>query len=223
MVEDIRQVTLPPPYDRSLTAPPPPSLSLQFRLCPASKPLTESCFAAMPLKFAEPAHTLKYKDHDLKINATLVPDSVTGTGDWLMNPIPSYASDNVGCDVDCTSTDPAFGGGRSSTCTKDKHCHWSCPGCGAPTYAADTACPAKCAESYPQYFPSGKAYVGADKGLFPDPHGLSKAYHSFAVEDELVVPADIPAGNYVLGWRWDCEQVSDSPSYGTDGLDACNL
>ena len=25
---------------------------------------------------------------------------------------------------------------------------------------------------------------------------------------EVHVPADLPAGDYVLGWRWDCEQTS---------------
>jgi hypothetical protein len=38
--------------------------------------------------------------------------------------------------------------------------------------------------------------------LFPDPHHLSDGYHGYAVEDTLVVPAGIPAGDYVLGWRW---------------------
>merc|ERR1719240_259888 len=126
----------------------------------------------------------------------------------MLNPIPSYASDGVACDVDCTSDDPAFGGGQSSKRDPQKHCIFPCKGCGAPTYAADTACPSKCAEPYPQYFPSGKAYVGADKTLFPDPLGLSHGYQHFAVEDSVVVPADIPAGDYVLGWRWDCEQTT---------------
>ena len=42
---------------------------------------------------------------------------------------------------------------------------------------------------------------------FPRPlNGIDT--HTFAVEDELAVPADIPAGEYVLGWRWDCEATS---------------
>lgn len=184
----------------------------QYRLCLASEPLTEACFQAMPLKFAEPAsHTFKYADHDLVLyaSATVVPDAVTGTGDWMLNPIPSYESDLVGCDVDCTSNDPAFGGGLSDACNSTtKHCKLECPGCRTPTWAADTACPSKCAQPYPQYFPSGNAYVGADKAIFPDPHGLSREYNKFAVEDSIVVPSDIPAGEYVLGWRWDCEQTT---------------
>ena len=28
-----------------------------------------------------------------------------------------------------------------------------------------------------------------------------------AIVDELDLPADLPPGDYVLGWRWDCEQT----------------
>ena len=33
-------------------------------------------------------------------------------------------------------------------------------------------------------------------------------HHAFAVEDELRVPRELPAGDYVLGWRWDAEMTS---------------
>ena len=32
--------------------------------------------------------------------------------------------------------------------------------------------------------------------------------YAFAVEDELRVPRELPAGEYVLGWRWDAEMTS---------------
>jgi hypothetical protein len=57
----------------------------------------------------------------------------------------------------------------------------------------------------PEYFPSGKAYVGSTvKDQIPE----MPKYHSYAVEDAVQVPTDIAAGDYVLGWRWDCEQTS---------------
>ena len=167
----------------------------QFRLCPANEPLTEACFQKMPLKFAEPnGHTVLFSNHSVRINSTLVPNSITGTGDWMLNPIPSRASDYVSCD---------------KVMPKGEHCPFKCPRCGAPWYAADTACPCKCAESYPEYFPSGFAYVAADKDIFPDPiPNFDNEYHSFVIEDELVVPSDLAPGDYVLGWRWDCEQTT---------------
>ena len=29
----------------------------------------------------------------------------------------------------------------------------------------------------------------------------------FSMVDKLHVPADLPAGDYSLSWRWDCEQT----------------
>jgi hypothetical protein len=162
----------------------------QYRLCKADRPLTEECFQASPLAYAR-AYNNGYGHGVLFANGTrvtipamLVPDSVTGTGEWMRNPIPSFASDDVACD---------------KIMPKGEHCVWDCPGCGAPTYAADGACPCKCNE-YTEYFPSGFAYVGSDPAIFPDPlPNFSHEYHSYAVEDALLVPKDIPAGDYVLG------------------------
>ena len=168
----------------------------QYRLCPANEELTEACFQKMPLKFATPLkHTVRFANRSVDINATLVPDSITGTGDWMLNPIPSRQSDYVSCD---------------RVMPKGEHCPWQhCPGCGAPTWAADSACPCKCAENYPQYFPSGFAYVAADKDAFPSPFpNFENEYHTYAIEDHLTVPTDIAPGDYVLGWRWDAEQTT---------------
>ena len=48
----------------------------------------------------------------------------------------------------------------------------------------------------------------ADPSIFPDPLGGADNFHAFAVEDELRVPRELPAGDYVLGWRWDAEMTS---------------
>jgi hypothetical protein len=50
-------------------------------------------------------------------------------------------------------------------------------------------------------------YYGTDPGIFPEPTpGVD--HRKFAVEDTLLVPVGILAGEYVLGWRWDCEMSS---------------
>ena len=38
---------------------------------------------------------------------------------------------------------------------------------------------------------------------YPDQH-----QGTFAIEDTLKVPADMAAGDIVLGWRWDAEMTS---------------
>jgi len=58
---------------------------------------------------------------------------------------------------------------------------------------------------------------GCDKPQFEPPAGCDKncwGYQNFGtrtipdIQDTLVVPEDLPAGQYVLGWRWDNEQGS---------------
>merc|ERR1711969_252337 len=70
-------------------------------------------------------------------------------------------------------------------------------GCGPPTYAADESCPDVCDKHYPNT-PDGR------KPTLPFPNPTSADMHEFSVEDTVAVPADIAAGAYVLGWRWDC-------------------
>jgi len=38
--------------------------------------------------------------------------------------------------------------------------------------------------------------------------GYEYDFHEYAIEDELKVPTTIAPGEYVLGWRWDCEMTS---------------
>jgi len=161
----------------------------QYRLCPASEPLTEECFQKMPLKFANSEkHTIVFSDatKNRQIEARLVPHAVTGTGDWMMNPLP-YGSE--ACTSCCDWVVPS-----------GTHCNFTCPGCGDPHHAADGACPVDCAH-YP-----GLPHGGADSKYLPNQLPGMDAHH-FAVEDSLQVP-DVPAGEYVLGWRWDCEATS---------------
>jgi len=157
-----------------------------FRLCPATEALTEECFQRMPLKWATSTHVLRFgnSSRDMEINAT---DVTRGGGiGWRVNPFPNVRCDP--CDYNATK--------------EGQHCKFSCPGCGPPLYAADESCPDVCSKHYPGT-PDGRPR----KLPFPDPiPGIDE--HDFAVEDTVVVPQDIPAGKYILGWRWDCEHSS---------------
>lgn len=166
----------------------------RYRLCPATEPLTEACFQAHPaLEFATPAfHTLRFANssRDRVIPAMVVTEG-GGLG-WMRNPRPPTWHT---CDYVTSATwDPVHG----------EHCQWKCPGCGPPLWAADGACPASsCADKYPGT-PEDVGNVGS---IFPDPtKGLD--YHTYAIEDAVVVPAAIPPGHWVVGFRWDCEQTT---------------
>jgi len=175
----------------------------QFRLCPASEALTEACFQAHPLAFARETHTIRFANasRDVEIAATVV-KSGGGKG-WMKWPFPNYA--NGQCDY---------------VVPFPKHCDERCPGCGAPHFAADKACPCDCNSNCdrsadPDWYkglPAGNAnpedfpdpLPGNQPGDdFPDQH-----QSTFAIEDTLAVPADITPGEYVLGWRWDAEMTS---------------
>ena len=124
----------------------------------------------------------------MKIKAV---DVTAGGGlGWRLNPFPNVRKDP--CDYNVTLHD---GPGH--------HCGWmNCPGCVAPYYLADESCPDICSKHYPGT-PDGRTPTLP----FPDPTG-GIDIHEYAVEDTVSVPEDIPAGRYVLGWRWDCEETA---------------
>ena len=79
-----------------------------------------------------------------------------------------------------------------------EHCKWSCKKCGAPWWAADGACPDPQCSHHKELSNTtnyGKAFTGKTKG-------------ANTVEDYLVIPESIKAGDYVLRWRWDAEASS---------------
>jgi hypothetical protein len=160
----------------------------QYRLCPSSEPLTEECFQKTPLQFAKESHTVRFSDpsKDFEIPATIVKEG-GGVG-WMVHPLTNPT--NLACDY-------VVGEG--------KHCGWKCAGCGAPKYAADEACPTACADAY-SWLPKNLTY-GTDPKLMPDPvPGVD--FHKYAIEDQVIVPESIEPGEYVVGWRWDCEMTS---------------
>merc|ERR1712060_1036511 len=82
--------------------------------------------------------------------------------------------------------------------------NFPCPGCKAPWHSADDACPCDCSVKYP-----GLPQGGADPEYIWDQlHDVTHDTSNYAIQDSLKVPTNIPAGEYVLGWRWDCEATS---------------
>merc|ERR1712039_909106 len=165
----------------------------QFRLCPASEPLTEECFKKMPLKWATPTkQTVLFQNSskNFDIKGTVVPDSLTGTGDWMMMPLQNCGlgpRNGVTCDL--------CGGCCDYVVKNGTHCG------NVPHHAADGACPGDCSAHYP-----GLPHGGNDPKYFPDQ--LANVSEQFSIEDALEIPSDIPAGEYVFGFRWDCEATS---------------
>jgi len=181
----------------------------QYRLCPLEKmPCSEQDFQQLPLDFVRSSHAIMWNNGTLRpIEGKFVDDSVcpvvpTGST-WARNPIPRIHQDNTGM---------AFVG----------QCHPQSAPAGQPTCKQDGApwCPAKkdC-EQFPNPCP------GLDEGWYmgnsthmptgsflPDSNQhegwCSGDWTLGMVSDEVVIPADISAGRYVLSWRIDCEETA---------------
>ena len=56
--------------------------------------------------------------------------------------------------------------------------------------------------------PCGSGYPGGARTEdFPNPFGHNNAGKNTAIMDEVYVP-EVPPGEYVVGFRWDCETSS---------------
>eukprot|EP00039_Didymoeca_costata_P016271 m.287891 g.287891 ORF g.287891 m.287891 type:complete len:373 (-) comp16368_c0_seq18:199-1317(-) len=159
----------------------------QYRLCPASEPLTEACFQKYPLNFSGNPILRWNNGSQLEINGTFVSTGTQPPGStWQMNPIPRI-------DFDSKSSGQPPG--------------WS--GCDMP--ARGLACR--------QFDPPCKEQLwdGIPWHGTNDPHDhrnvdvqgdCSGDLTLASIVDHVVIPKDLPAGDYVLGFRWDCEETA---------------
>lgn len=177
-----------------------------YRLCPANETLTEACFNQHPLEFATPEqHMLRFRNSSLdrEISATLVTEG--GGKGWMVYPWPLASGALmyvVGHGKHCFYPN----GTRDNGDAPPIPGHTYCPGCGAPHYGSDGACP--CGGSdMARTCPDVPLSAGSDLSFTPDPAPGYKD-HDYALEDALKVPTDIAAGEWVLSYRWDCEMTS---------------
>mmetsp|Transcript_30720 Transcript_30720/g.64674 ORF Transcript_30720/g.64674 Transcript_30720/m.64674 type:complete len:352 (+) Transcript_30720:2-1057(+) len=162
--------------------------------------VTEACFQQTPLEFASRTHTLTLGNGSIiKAPATLVAVGTKPEGStWAMNPIPacmhkistksSTYPESMGYVPD--------GGAHSSAAELATY---------LPTNerrGPDGGADGFCAE--PQFEPP----KGCDETCWgsTDNHTVGKVLPT--ITDALRVPNDLPAGQYILGWRWDCEETA---------------
>lgn len=156
-----------------------------FRLCPKSSQLTEECFQSNTLSFAQKNSTIHFNDDshaDIKVPAKtfVAPD---GT-EWRTNPVPGCACDNG---ISC--------GGKSDflQAKSQGDCAGKYPS-STPysiTGSATSNCP------YGTMFEAG--FDQFTQGF------LVGSSNKFSIMDEVNVPDQL--GEFVLGWRWDCEET----------------
>jgi hypothetical protein len=120
----------------------------------------------------------------------------TGTwpegSEWAMDPIPGCKScedARAKCGVPLLpkATDEA-GGGYTDPWNTQVNCFGECS--GATISKATGACP------------EGTEFYEARAGF----SGFSKDVPKWSIMDKVLIPADLDEGEYLLSWRWDCEE-----------------
>ena len=185
----------------------------QYRLCPASEPLTEECFARHPLIFNGSSdrtssgykQTLRWSDGTQQtIAASLawvsppherarasVSATRTGGGGrlapnpvgypWALNPLPRI-------NFDSTSSGQPPGTHGCTPPAKGAACIEFPPPCRGDT--------------------GWSPVNGTQEGPNDVAGRCSGDATDVTVVDRLILPPELPAGAYVLGWRWDCEETA---------------
>lgn len=154
-----------------------------YRLCPASAPLTEECFNRMPLDFVREGQALRWNNGTtLPIRGTFVSEGTVPPGStWAMNPIPRI-------DFDSKSSGQPKGWTGCSMHPR--------PATGAGCRQFDPPCP-------------------QDDGWYSQPPlrdsvdvegACSGDWTGGVIVDHVRIPAGLAPGDYVLSWRWDCEE-----------------
>ena len=158
----------------------------QFRICPAGSKLDEECFQKTPLEFAgEPL--LRYNNgSEYQMKGTFVSNGTSPAGStWQMNPIPRIDFDS-----------------HSSGQPKDfKGCNHQT---GMACRQFEPPCPEGNWQGQPwhaNHFVKNGSWAAAVTSV--DVCGdCSGDLTSAAIVDKVKIP-NLPAGDYVVGFRWD--------------------
>jgi len=159
-----------------------------FRLCPADEELTEECFERTPIPFEGAETTMRLANGvESVVNATFLSEGTHPVNStWKMNPVPE-------CCPGASDTAAGACEARGHTCGSYEHnkVGEQClnHGCGVDTGIG---------KSVPAFPWPTTDHSAPPTGIAP----------KFAIVDKLRLPADLKAGHWVLGWRWDCEETA---------------
>lgn len=155
-----------------------------YRLCPANASLTEECFMQTPLEFLRDKQALMWNNGTrLPINGTFVNEGTKPAGStWAMNPIPriDFNAHGSGQPVNFTGCQFVNGVVTGQACRQfDAPCSWD----------------------HGWYSQPGTVHSVDVEGP------CSGDWTGGVIIDEVMIPPHLAPGDYVLGWRWDCEET----------------
>lgn len=165
-----------------------------YRLCKKSDGISEECFQRTPLKFAGNTSFIINPDGSTKeFPMTKVTKGTWPAGsEWARDPVPGCkmcdsALDTCGAPLPPVPSDKP-GGGWNDPWNVQVDCYGNC--CGASSSKAHGVCPDGTA-----FYPPVSGHSGFGKNV-PD----------WSIMDKVMIPADLDEGEYLLSWRWDCEE-----------------
>merc|ERR1712048_285087 len=195
-----------------------------YRLCKKTSEISEECFQRNVLKFHGDDSWLHYAEvfpsrvtgkpvklPRVPIRRRVVPtDKVHPRGSqWARNPVPScFFCDQSICGGEMPNlTEPVT---DTSSCFGGEHPESNC--FGGDSWFKQEKCAQECSgfslmncppgmTQFDEPAPGISGYLG-DAGMLA---GGIEGF-SYSIVDELDVPADLEAGEYLLSWRWDAEQ-----------------
>jgi len=202
-----------------------------YRLCKVEpgKPVTEECFHKHPLSFVGDKHIFQYGSRfNPKLGRFEVPMTKVNVGtyppgsDWARVPIPAcrYCDEGVFCGAEVPINYTAESGDIP----------WGGKFYGGDAWIARVDCASNCAGSTVDPVPPPPTCINGTYGLsdgqlcpagvtqFPEVvPGISgfltnhtypeRSIIAFSIVDKVKIPDDLEEGQYLLGWRWDCEQT----------------
>lgn len=163
-----------------------------YRLCKKGGDITEECFQRTPLRFAGNTSWIQYADgRRTPFTMTKVTEGTFPAGsEWARDPVP-------GCRVcqdafkECGEPMPpvAGTGADAQAWNAQVDCFGRCD--GSEMSKVDGSCPEGTAQ-----FPAPLDGIS----------GFGKMVWDWSVMDSVLVPKDLETGDYLLSWRWDCEE-----------------
>jgi hypothetical protein len=195
---------------------------VSWRLCKKTENVSESCFSKNTLEFVGDTTWIRYTPihgysvPDVPVQAVRVSEGTHPPGShWTRNPVPGcFICDQAQCIRDNPSHKIGDAGWE-----KQQHCSQNCSGIprsatwppNQPAHRANATCPAGMLQ-FPEPAPGVSGYF-SQSCVEKQPGNASAGYDcdflggfKFNIVDKVRVPQHIPAGDYLLSMRWDCEQ-----------------
>ena len=166
-----------------------------YRLCKVSDGISEECFQKTPLKFAGNTSFILNSNGTIRTEfprRTVAQGTSPEGSEWAMDPIPGCKT----CEdahEHCGDPLPPIpesqpGGAMTDPWNTQVECYGLC--CGAGSSKEHGECP------------EGTEFFEPLSGI----SGFGKNIPDWSIGDRVTIPADLEEGEYMLGWRWDCEE-----------------